>query len=71
MELKELLIISLKRPAELPDILSPVKLKLNSIVEGTLFIAATTSLLNSCLDRLFFKSSENASKLLENNSLDR
>ena len=70
MELKQLLEVSLRRPAELPDVLSPIKLKLNSIFEGALFIAATTSLLNSSLDRLIFKSSENASKLLEkNNSL--
>ena len=69
MELKQLLITSLRRPAELPDILSPVKLKLNTVFEGAIFIAATTSLLNSSLDRLIFKSSENASKLLENNSL--
>ena len=69
MDLKQLLIISLRRPAELPDILSPVKLKLNTIVEGALFIAATTALLSSSLDRLIFRSSENASKLLENNSL--
>ena len=69
MDLKQLLIISLRRPAELPDILSPVKLKLNTVVEGAVFIAATTALLNSSLDRLIFRSSENASKLLENNSL--
>ena len=69
MELKQLLEVSLRRPAELPDILSPIKLKLNTIFEGALFIAATTSLLNSSLDRLIFKSSENASKLLENGSL--
>ena len=69
MDLKQLLIISLRRPAELPDILNPVKLKLNTIVEGALFIAATTALLSSSLDRLIFRSSENASKLLENNSL--
>ena len=69
MELKQLLITSLRRPAELPDMLSPVTLKLNNVVEGTIFIAATTSLLNSSLDRLIFKSSENALKLLENNSL--
>ena len=69
MDLKQLLIISLRRPAELPDILSPVKLKLNTVVEGALFIAATTALLSSSLDRLIFRSSENASKLLENNSL--
>ena len=69
MDLKQLLIISLRRPTELPDILSPVKFKLNTVVEGALFIAATTALLNSSLDRLIFRSSENASKLLENNSL--
>ena len=69
MDLKQLLIISLRRPAELPDILSPVKLKLNTVVEGALFIAATTALLSSSLDRLIFRSSENASKLLQNNSL--
>jgi hypothetical protein len=69
MDLKQLLIISLRRPAELPDILSPIKFKLNTIVEGALFIAATTALLSSSLDRLIFRSSENASKLLENNSL--
>ena len=68
MDLKQLLIISLRRPTELPNKLSPVKLKLNTVVEGALFIAATTSLLNSSLDRLIFKSSENASKLLENSS---
>ena len=69
MDFKQLLIISLRRPAELPDALSPIKLKLNTIVEGAFFIAATTSLLNSSLDKLIFRSSENASKLLENNSL--
>ena len=69
MDLKQLLIISLRSPTELPDILSPVKFKLNTVVEGALFIAATTALLNSSLDRLIFRSSENASKLLENNSL--
>ena len=68
MDLKQLLIISLRRPVELPNKLSPVKLELNTVVEGALFIAATTSLLNSSLDRLIFKSSENASKLLENSS---
>ena len=69
MELKQLLITSLRRPAELPDLLSSVKLKLNTVFEGAIFIAAITSLLNSSLDRLIFKSSENASKLLENNTL--
>ena len=69
MDLKQLLMISLRRPAELPDKLSPFKLALNSVVEGALFIAATTSLFNSSLDVLIFKSSQNASKLLENNSL--
>ena len=68
MDLKQLLIISLRRPTELPQKLSQVELKLNTLVEGALFIAVTTSLLNSSLDRLIFKSSENASKLLENNS---
>ena len=68
MDLKQLLIVSLRRPIELPDKLGPIKLELNTVVEGALFIAATTSLLNSSLDRLIFKSSENASKLLENNS---
>ena len=69
MDLKQLLIISLRKPAELPGILSQFKLKLNTVVEGAIFIAATTSLLNFSLDRLIFRSSENASKLLENNSL--
>ena len=69
MNLNQLLMISLRRPAELPGRLSPIKLKLNSVVEGAFFIAAMTSLLNSSLDKLIFKSSENASKLLENNSL--
>ena len=69
MDLKQLLIISLRRPTALPNKLSQVKLELNTLVEGALFIAATTSLLNSSLDRLIFKSYENASKLLENNSL--
>ena len=68
MDLKQLLIISLRRPTELPNKLSQVKLELNTLVEGALFIAATTSLLNSSLDRLIFKSYENASKLLENSS---
>ena len=68
MDLKQLLIISLKRPTELPNKLSQVKLELNTLFEGALFIAATTSLLNSSLDRLVFKSYENASKLLENRS---
>ena len=67
MDFKQLLIIGLRRPTELPYKLSPIKLELNTVVEGALFIAATTSLLNSSLDRLIFKSSENASKLLENN----
>ena len=61
--------IALRRPVNLPDALSPIKLKLSSVLEGAVFIAAITSLLNSLLERLFFKSSENASKLLENNSL--
>ena len=69
MDLKQLLIISLRRPTELPNKLSPVKLELNNVVEGAVFIASITSLLNSSLDRLIFKSSENASKLLENSSL--
>ena len=69
MDFKRLLEVALRKPAKLPDALSPFKLKLNTIVEGALFIAATTSLLNSSLERLIFKSSENASKLLENNSL--
>ena len=68
MDLKQLVIISLRRPTELPNKLSQVKLELNTLVEGALFIAATTSLLNSSLDRLIFKSYENASKLLENSS---
>lgn len=69
MEFKQLLLSSLRKPADLPDLLSSLKLKLNTIVEGAIFIAATTSLLNSSLDKLIFKSSENASRLLENNSL--
>ncbi len=69
MDFKQLLMISLRRPTELPDVLRPIKLKLNSVLEGAVFIAATTSLLNSLLERLIFKSSVNASKLLENNSL--
>ena len=68
MDLKQMLIISLRRPTELPHKLSQIKLELNTLVEGALFIAATTSLLNSSLDRLIFKSYENASKLLENSS---
>ena len=68
MDFKQLLIIGLRRPTELPQKLSQVKLELNTVVEGALFIAATTSLLNSSLDRLIFKSSENASKLLENSA---
>ena len=69
MEFKQLLLLSLRKPARLPDLLGSLRLKLNTIIEGAVFIAATTSLLNSFLDRLIFKSSENASKLLENNSL--
>ncbi len=69
MDLKNTLKIALRRPANLPDALSPIKLKLSSLLEGAVFIAAITSLLNSLLERLFFKSSENATKLLENNSL--
>ena len=69
MEFKQLLLLSLRKPAYLPDFLGLLKLKLTTIIEGAIFIAATTSLLNSFLDRLIFKSSENASKLLENNSL--
>ena len=69
MDLKQLIIMSLRRPSELPDKLRPVKLELNSVVEGAIFIAATTSLFNSSLDKLIFKSSQNASKLLENSSL--
>ena len=68
MDFKQLLKISLRRPTELPHKLSQVKLELNTVVEGALFIAAITALLNSSLDRLVFKSSENASKLLENSS---
>ena len=68
MDLKQLLIISLRRPTELPNELSQVKLELNTLIEGALFIAITTSLLNASLDRLIFKSHENASKLLENSS---
>ena len=68
MDFKQLLTISLRRPTELPHKLSQVKLELNTLVEGALFIAATTSLLNSSLDRLIFKSYENASELLENSS---
>ena len=69
MDLKQLLLISLTKPVELPKVLSPFRLKLTNIFEGALFLAATTSLLNSSLDRLIFRSSENASILLENNSL--
>ena len=69
MELKQLFLSSLRKPADLPNLLSSFRLKLNTIIEGAVFIAATTSILNSLLDRLVFKSSENASKLLENNSL--
>ncbi len=69
MDFKRLIITSLRRPAELPDFLRPIKVNLNTIVEGAVFIAATTSLLNSSLDRVIFKSTENSSKLLENNSL--
>ena len=69
MDLKQLLIVSLRRPAELPDALRPVKLKSSSVLEGAVFISATTALLNSLLEKLIFKSSANASKLLENNSL--
>ena len=69
MDFKQLLLLSLRRPAELPYVLRPIKLKLGSVLEGAVFIAATTSLLNSLLERLIFKSSANASKLLENNSL--
>ena len=68
MDFKQLLKISLRRPTELPHKLSQVKLGLNTLFEVALFIAATTSLLNSSLDRLIFKSYENASKLLENSS---
>ena len=69
MEFKQFLLLSLRKPADLPNLLCSFRLKLNTIIEGAVFIAATTSLLNSLLDRLVFKSSENASKLLENNSL--
>ena len=69
MDLKQLLIISLRKPAELPGILRPFKLQLNTVVESAIFIAATTALLNSSLDKLIFRSSENALKLLENNSV--
>ena len=69
MEFKQLLLLSLRKPADLPDLLGSFKLKFTTIIEGAVFIAATTSILNSLLDRLVFKSSENASKLLENNSL--
>lgn len=69
MDLKQILLVSLKKPANLPETLSPLKLKFNTLIEGAFFIAATTSLLNSCLDKFIFRSSENASKLLENNSL--
>ena len=69
MDFKQLLLISLRRPAELPDILRPIKLKLSSVLEGAIFIAATTALLNSLLERFIFQSSANTSKLLENNSL--
>ena len=68
MDLKHKLNIALRRPADLPDALSPIKLKLSSVLEGAVFIAAITSLLNSLLEKLFFKSAENASKLLENNT---
>ena len=69
MEFKQLILSGLRKPADLPNLLSSPRLKLNTIIEGAIFIAATTSLLNSLLDRLIFKSSENAAKLLENNSL--
>lgn len=69
MDLKQILLVSLKKPANLPETLSPLKLKFYTLIEGAFFIAATTSLLNSCLDKFIFRSSENASKLLENNSL--
>ena len=65
MELKQLLLSSLRKPADIPNLLSSLRLKLNTIIEGALFIAATTSLFNSLLDRLIFKSSENASKLIQ------
>ena len=69
MNLKQILLVSLKKPANLPETLSPLKFKLINVVEGALFIAATTSLLNSSLDKLIFRSSENATKLHENSSL--
>ena len=69
MEFKQFVLSSLRKPADLPSLLSSFRIKLNTIIEGAVFIAATTALLNSLLDRLVFKSSENASKLLENNSL--
>ena len=69
MDLKQILLVSLKKPANLPETLSPLKLNFYTLIEGAFFIAATTSLLNSCLDKFIFRSSENASKLLENNSL--
>ena len=69
MDLKQILLVSLKKPANLPETLSPLKLKFYTLIEGAFFIAATTSLLNSCLDKFIFRSSENASELLENNSL--
>ena len=51
MNFKQILLVSLKKPANLPETLSPLKLKLHTIVEGAFFVAATTSLLNSSLDK--------------------
>ena len=38
MNLKQILLVSLKKPANLPEILSPLKLKLINIVEGALLL---------------------------------
>ena len=69
MNFTKLLLISLRTPAELPGNLSPLKLEFKNIVEGALFIAAITALLNAILDKLVFRSAENASELLQNSSL--
>ena len=52
MNFKKLFIISLKRPSDLPIELREVNLKLNSIVEGAIFIAALSALFDAFIKLL-------------------
>jgi len=47
MDLKHKLKIALRRPADLPDALSPIKLKLSSVLEGLYFLKGQSCMMGS------------------------